>query len=108
MPEQRSTKSQAVINAEMQLALQNLEKDVQEILRMLKGNGKVGLMDRVSAIENDMQVLRERHKNEDRRKDIEEQSRKEFWQKIAAGIILMVVSNIGLILTVVYKLINLP
>ncbi len=96
-------KSQAVINAEMQIALDNLEKDVQEILKILKGNGKVGLVERVNMIEINVSHINERHARNDARREEDQKAKREFWQKLSFWAITTILTNVGLIITIIIK-----
>lgn len=88
-----------------QLAL--LVRDVEELLKLVKGNGKTGLIDRVSCVE---------HNVKDARRDINEmieaakerdRQRSAFWQKVWLAVVVLIISNIGIIITILAKLIEL-
>lgn len=88
-----------------QLAL--LVRDVEELLKIIKGNGKMGLVERMSCAERDVR---------DARLDINElvaaakerdRQRAEFWRKVWLAVIVLVISNIGVIITILAKLIEL-
>lgn len=100
----RSIKTQAVINAEMQMALENLEQDVQEILKILKGNGKTGLVDQVMAHGRDLEIIKRQHECEAEDKRDIEKARRDFWSKLTFWAVTMILTNIGVIVTFVVKI----
>lgn len=98
------TKSQAVINAELQASLSSLQEDVQEILKILKDNGKPGLVRKVDYMEVDLRLIKERHEKEDKNREKEEDLRRSLKANLIFFALTTILANIGLVVTIIYKM----
>ncbi len=70
-----------------------------ELTKAIKGNGKPGLLDRVSVIENCIAHDKEQKEEHEKVKD----KRQEFSSKLILILITMVVSNVGVLLFSIFK-----
>ena len=81
------------------IRLERLEIAVKATNKLLEGNGKDGLIDRVSALEKISIADSVRlHMNEDAEKE-----RRAFWRSVKIAVITLLLSNIGTLLVTLLK-----
>lgn len=88
-----------------------VKEHVMRLLRLVEGNGKIGLVEqanknatRIDTLSASLDVHLDEHKKLHELNSAAEKERKEFWNKITVGAVLLMLTNIGAIITSIIEI----
>lgn len=81
-----------------------LNDSVTKLLVKLEDNGRLGLFSRMANAEHEIEVIKQQHLEEERKAEKAADRRNKLVDGVVTAAIIMVLSNIGLIVTVVTQL----